>query len=173
MVQYHRDVPATQHARRPIAELGGGRRAFSIIELLVVIGLLGLLATMAVLRFGDDAVHQAAAEGYVRRLALDLRAARSMAISTGDDCGVVFGAGPAPAQYVVQRFGAGDVDAPVATPAGVSVTTTSTAWWFGFDGALLPATTGSSIRVDGPTFYWVITLYSATGSLETARFPQS
>ena len=46
------------------------RLAFSLVELLAVLVIVGLLATAGVMRFGSHTVENLGAEGFARRLAL-------------------------------------------------------------------------------------------------------
>ncbi|QDU89912.1 hypothetical protein Pla175_33090 [Pirellulimonas nuda] len=152
------------------------RRAFTLLELLVVLTIVGVLSGMAAVRFGDGLLGQTSAEGYVRRLALDLRQTRRTAIATGDVCRLALSStGGAIVSYRILRQASGGdvaVDEAVATPDGVVVASDYAAWSFDFDGALTAASPSGSLRVDGPNSYWVITLFGAGGSVETARYLQ-
>lgn len=152
------------------------RRAFSLLELLMVLTVMGVVTAAALLRFGGATLAATDAEGFVRRLAQDLRQARRLAIATGADhyvllnrsSGVVTG-------YAVWRdsvSGDTQADETVAVPVGASVSGPSDVWNFDFEGALTGLTTGSALRVDGARFYWTLTLHSLTGSVEIDRLPQ-
>ncbi len=151
-------------------------RAFTLLELLVVLTIVGILSGMAASRFGEGALQQTAAEGYVRRLALDLRLARRASIATGDVCrlSMTSAAGNVVAYRIFRQAAGGDIalDESVATPPGVTVTSDFAAWCFDFDGALTAASPSGAVRVDAPKSYWIVTLYGASGSIETARFSQ-
>ena len=55
--------------------------AFSLIELVLIVALLGVIAMIAIPRFGSDAVNRLAATTTAREIASDMRLARSLAIS--------------------------------------------------------------------------------------------
>ncbi len=161
----------TRKARRSF-----GRRAFTLYELLATVTIIGLVAGMAITKFGHSAYQAADAEGFSRRLALDLSQTRRRAIATGDnhylqfsrDSGVV-------TSYAVVRDPSGadyQVDDTIAVPAGAVVTTTSDTLTFDFSGALTTGGTSSTVRIDGANFYWLVTLYHATGWAEVQKVAQ-
>ncbi|MEN1680106.1 MAG: hypothetical protein AAGJ46_10970 [Planctomycetota bacterium] len=166
-------VRQRDHRRARRAE---ARRAFSLAEMFAALFLIGLLAAMAAPRVGFTALESADSEGFVRRLALDLAQSRRRAIANGDDhylqftrdSGVV-------ASYAVFRDGAsGDtqVDETVTVPGGSTVTTSTDVWTYDFSGALTTSGTSSVIRVDGVHFYWLLTVYHATGSTTVDKVAQ-
>lgn len=161
----------TQEARR-----WRQRRAFSLFELLAVVTVLGVVASMAVMKFGHDAYGTANAEGLVRRLALDISQARRRAIATGDDHYLQFNrVSGAVAGYALFRDASGgdyQVDDTIAVPAGATVTTSADTWTYDFSGALTTSGTSSVIRVDDANFYWNLTVYHATGATSVDRQAQ-
>ncbi len=152
------------------------QRAFTLLEMLVVLAIIGVLSGMAAVRFGEGVLAQTSAEGYVRRLALDLRQTRRTTIATGDICrlSLTSTSGSVSSYQIFREAVGGDVavDEAVPTPAGVTVTSDFANWQFGFDGSLTAASPGGAVRVDAAKFYWIVTLYGASGSVETARFSQ-
>src|SRR5688500_13413563 len=119
-------LPPTEYpvlkARRP-----RGRRAFSLLEMVAVAAIVGLLATAGVMRFGSGTLENVGAEGFARRLALDLMQARRRTIATGDNHYLQLTlAGPNVTSYAMFRRAAGGdvaVDEVRSTPQGVTVTT--------------------------------------------------
>src|SRR5687767_5022355 len=90
-------------ARRP-----RGRRAFSLLEMLSVLVIVALLAAAGVTRFGSSTLENAGAEGFARKLALDLMQARRRTIATGDNHYVQLTlAGPNVLSYTMYRRAAG------------------------------------------------------------------
>lgn len=148
------------------------RRAFSLIEILAVLVIVGLLSSMAFMRFGTT--HQTtSAEGFVRTLMLDLRQARARTISTGDNHYVLLSrsSGVVVSYTLYRETGSGDavVDRTVTVPDGTTVTTGTDQWEFEFDGSLGAGTGTSTIVVSGPHYQWTITVYLATGTTDASR----
>ncbi|WP_425399774.1 pilus assembly FimT family protein [Aeoliella sp.] len=145
------------------------RRAFSLIELMAVMAIVGLLSSMAFLRFGDAAYRTTTAEGFVRTLMLDLRQARARTISTGDNHYVLLSrTSGVVASYTLYRdTGGGDVvvDRTVAVPNGVTITTATDQWEFEFDGSLGAGTGTGVMLVTGDCYTWTVTVYLATGNV--------
>jgi prepilin-type N-terminal cleavage/methylation domain-containing protein len=67
-----------------------GRRAFNLLELLAALAIVGLLAAAGFSRFGAGTLENVGAEGFARKLALDLLQARRRTIATGDNHYVQF-----------------------------------------------------------------------------------
>ncbi|TWT89918.1 hypothetical protein Mal64_03000 [Pseudobythopirellula maris] len=159
-------IPTARHRQR--------WRAFSLLELTATVAVIGLVATMALQRYGSTTLGTTRAEGYTRRLVLDLRQAQRRAIATGDDHYVAFASdsGEIVSHTLMRDLPGGDAaaDETVAVPQGVTVTSADTAWTYDFEGAVSGSSGGSTVRVDSSTAYWVITLYQATGALRSQRF---
>lgn len=149
------------------------RRAFSLIELLAVMAIVGLLSSMAFLRFGDAAYHTTTAEGFVRTLMLDLRQARARTISTGDNHYVLLSrtSGVVTSYTLYRDTGGGDVvvDRTVAVPNGVTITTATDQWEFEFDGSLGAGTGTGVMLVTGDCYTWTVTAYLATGNVISSK----
>jgi len=160
-----------REARRP-----SGRRAFSLFELLAVLLLIGLVATMAIPKFGHSAYQSVDAERFARQLALDFSQARRRAITTGDDHILYFQrSSGAVTGYVMYRDATGgeeQADELVTLPAGATATTATDVWRLQFDGSLSTAGTNSIIRIDGAKFYWNVTVYHATGWAKVDKIAQ-
>lgn len=158
---------------RKDARRARARRAFSLIELLAVLTIVGLLSTMAFLRFGDAAFSTTSTDGFVRTLMLDLRQARARTISTGDNHYVMLirTGGDVTGYTLYRDTGAGDVvvDRTVTVPAGVTVTTATDQWEFEFDGSLDTGTGTGAIVVAGDCYSWTITVYKATGRVTSSK----
>lgn len=161
-------IESESKARRPL-----GRRAFSLFEMLAVLVIMGLVAGMAITRFGHAAYQTTDAEGLARRLTLDLAQARRRAIATGDDHYLLFnrtsGVVTSYALFRDASGGATQVDDTIAIPSGATITTPSDTWTFDFAGSITTAGASSVVRIDGAKFYWDVTLYHATGSAEVEK----
>lgn len=155
------------NARRATA-----RRAFSLIEMLAVLAIVGVLSGMAFMRFGTS-YQTTATEGFVRALMLDLRQARARTISTGDNHYVLLSrtSGVVTSYTLYRDTGSGDivVDRTVAVPDGTTVTTATDQWEFEFDGGLGTGTGSGTIVVAGPHYQWTIYVYRATGTMDAAK----
>ncbi|MEM8864809.1 MAG: prepilin-type N-terminal cleavage/methylation domain-containing protein [Planctomycetota bacterium] len=174
IVNFESDAPGGESKNQ--ARCQDWRRAFSLFELLAVLVIIGLVSGMAITKFGHTAYQAGNAEGFARRLSLDISQARRRAIATGEDhylqfyrtSGVV-------TSYALFRDAAGgdyQVDDVIAVPDGATVTTASDTLTFDFAGALATAGTSSVLRIDGAKFYWNVTLFHATGFASVDKLPQ-
>ncbi len=156
-----RRIPARQPARRP-------RGAYTLLELLAVVIVLGLIAAAAVGSFRPETFGDLGAHTDARRLALDVIQTRRRAIATGENhlLALQF-SGPDVVGYTVERrLGGGGTEAvdsfrrfsdrvtvgisPVAGPE------------FDFEGAALAS---STITITGPHRTWQVTITQATGAV--------
>lgn len=156
------------NARRDIS-----RRAFSLIELLAVLAIVGLVSSAALLTFGHNALAVTEGEGFANKLMLDFRQARRRTISTGDDHYVLFArSGGSVTSYALYRDtggGAVVVDRTVEVPRDVVITTAVDQWTFDFDGSVSGGTGSATIVVASPTQSWTLTVYLATGTVKISE----
>lgn len=162
----------TEGFQRPNARSRQRGRAFSLLELAAVVAILGLIAGMAITRFGGDAISVIDAEGVSRRLSMALRLARRQAISEGVDAAVVINrdAGAVSSFTVVRAASGGNepVEAVISVPTGVTVTTAADRWTYDFTGTLTsPA--GGALSVSSPGWTWTITVNAVTGQPTIGR----
>jgi len=148
------------------------RRALTLLELTFVVAVLGLMATMAVTRFGHDAIANAGARGFVRKLALDMLQAQRRAISTGDSHYVQFqsanGAITGSTLYRCSAGGDTAVDSDRPVPRDVTVESSHMRCEYAFEGSALAS---YIITVAGPDRSWQIHVTSATGSVRVTELP--
>jgi prepilin-type N-terminal cleavage/methylation domain-containing protein len=145
------------------------RRAFNLLEMVAVLAIVALLAAAGVTRFGSGTLENVGAEGFARKLALDLLQARRRTIATGDNHYLQLTvAGSNVTSYVMYRRASGGdvvVEEMRTVPAGVTVATSATTLEFDFSGASLAAYT---ITVNGPNRTWTVSTVMATGAVRTA-----
>ncbi|MBN1851765.1 MAG: type II secretion system protein [Pirellulales bacterium] len=150
----------------------GVRRALTLLELTFVVAVLGLFATMAVTRFGHDAIANTGARGFARKLALDMLQAQRRAISTGDNHYVQFvSSDGAIESSTLFRCGAsGDtaVDSERTVPKHVTVTTSHMRCEYAFEGSALA---DYFVTVSGPDRSWQIQVTPATGNVRVTELP--
>ena len=144
------------------------RRAFSLLELVAVVLLLGLVSIAAVGRFSSTTLENLDAAGYAERVALDLAQARERTIATGDNHYLEFTvtAGQATSYVIMRRASGGDVAvAPVeTTPAGLSISVSNAQMEFDFDGSALDA---YLVNVASPDRTYSVTVARLTGSVKS------
>ena len=143
------------------------KAAFTLIELVLVAVLLGVIAMIAIPRFGSDATNRLAAVTTAREIASDMRLARSLAISN---------AGTTPQGYALQMTGGPPYSgyrivnlttgAPVSTKtiAGAIVCTGDSEFGFSVLGSLLPGS-GTALLVSGDGKQYALALTPATASV--------
>jgi len=145
-----------------------GRRAFSLLELLAALTIIGVLAAAGITRFGSGTLENVGAEGFARKLALDLMQARRRTIATGDNhyLQLTIVASKVTSYTMWRRAGGGDVvvDETRTVPAGADVTASHATLEFDFDGTALAA---YSIAVAGPNRSWTVSTVMATGAVRT------
>jgi prepilin-type N-terminal cleavage/methylation domain-containing protein len=145
-----------------------GRRAFSLLELVAVLAIVALVAAAGVSRFGSSTLENVGAEGFARKLALDLMQARRRTIATGDNHYLQLTlAGPNVTDYTMYRRAAGGdvvVDEQRNVPSGATVVASATTLEFDFGGASLAAYT---VTVSGPSRTWTVSTVMATGAVRT------
>jgi prepilin-type N-terminal cleavage/methylation domain-containing protein len=141
------------------------RRAMTLLELSAVVAIIGLLSVMAATRYGDSTLADVGAQGFARRLSLDLLQARQRAIASGNNHFIRFTiAGGKVTQYALyQRQGVTttQVDEVHAVPPDVNVTTGGTAdAEFTYTGEALASYT---ISIVAPDRTWTVTVPQVTG----------
>lgn len=138
---------------------------------------IGLLAAAALMRIGSNTLNTTESEGFVRRLALDMRQARRAAIATGDDHYVRLNrdAGGKVIGYDLLRDTSGAdtlVQPTTVTPNDTAVITATNDWAFDFSGALTAVGGASSLQIDGTNFEWNLDVIHATGIVRTTKTAQ-
>jgi prepilin-type N-terminal cleavage/methylation domain-containing protein len=142
------------------------RRAVTLLELVAVVTLIGIMASVAMFRIGTAGVGDFGAQGIARRIAMDMKIARRAAISTGDNHYLSFTVvdGAVTNYRLYRKASGGDVtaDALRSIPSEVTVTVSATKAEFNFEGEALGAYT---VTLAGPNRSWQLTTVPVTGSV--------
>ncbi len=137
-----------------------------------MLAIISLVSAAALTNFGSRTAENLAADGFARKLALDLVQARRRTIATGENHYLQFTPSAAsPTAYTMyRRVGASStqVEQTRTRPNNVTFSATSATLEFDFDGASLAAYT---VTVTGPTRTWTITTVMATGAVQTTATP--
>lgn len=148
------------------------RRAFSLVELVAIVAIIGLLATAGLMKYGAGTVQNLSGDGIARRLALDLIQARRRTIATGDNHYLLLApaAGSVTSYKMFRRASGGDVvvDQTQTVPSGVTCSASHTTLEFDFDGAALAAYSASVVA---PNRSWTVSTVMATGTVQVATSP--
>lgn len=138
----------------------------TLIELMAVVVLLGTLSAVLIVRLGPQSIGNPGARAVARRLALDLRHARALAIAQGvnhyvgidadgtDVLGYTLYRTDSPADVVVESYR--------RIERGVTATSGTTRIEFAPTGAALA---GGAITISGPTENHTVTVIAATGAV--------
>jgi prepilin-type N-terminal cleavage/methylation domain-containing protein len=153
-------MTATSMARRAKV-----RRAVTLLELSAVVAIIGLLSIMAATRYGSNTLADVGAQGFARRLSLELLQARQRAIASGNNHFVRFtvASGKVTQYALYQRQGVTTtlVDDVNTVPADVNVTTGGTIdAEFTYTGEALASYT---ITIVAPDRTWSVTVPQVTG----------
>ena len=146
----------------------GGRKALSLIEVLIVILVIGALAAIAVPRLNTAVISRYKAEVAAKKIVTDLRRVRGMAISDAVNNTQGFslrllGSGPYTGYQIVNLDTAATVDSHIIDPQ-VTVTGTADQFDFGPLGNLTSTYTQITVSAEGKTF--TITVVGATGTIK-------
>lgn len=153
-----------------LARRGASRRAMSLLELTIVVGILGLLTVAAATKFGNSTLGNGGAEGFARKFALALTHARRSTISSGDNhyLQLTNFNGSIVSYALFRRVSGGDVqvDETRSVPQGVVVTSSAMTLEFNFEGAAIGA---YIVSIAGPNRSWDVSVTTLTGSVQVAE----
>lgn len=156
--------------RIPKALCASAHRAFSLLELISVIAMIGLLALAAGTYLGNSSLANGGAEGFTRKLALSLNYARRATINTGDNHYLLLStSGGNVVSFTLYRRGSGgnvQIDETYNVPADVVVNSAQTSLEFDFDGSSLAS---YSITVTGPNRSWNVSVVPLTGTVQVTE----
>jgi hypothetical protein len=137
------------------------------LELMATVAIVGMIAGLAVMRFGHSGVSVVDGQGVARRLTLGLQAVRRQAISEGVPAALVINrsGGNVTGWSLVRAAAGGDqpVDDAATVPAGVTVTPPADRWQFDYTGALTVPAGGGTIVTTTDDWTWSIRVFSLTG----------
>ncbi|MEQ8211069.1 MAG: hypothetical protein RH917_14680 [Lacipirellulaceae bacterium] len=144
-------------------------RAFSFLEVIAVVTLIGIVSLAAISRFGHSSLENLSAEGYARLLQRDLMQARQRTVATGDNhyLSLTTIGGEVTTYTMWRRASGGDVavDQARTTPTGLTVTASHTTLEFDFDGSALASYV---VTAAGPDRSWQVSAIPATGLCQVA-----
>jgi type II secretory pathway pseudopilin PulG len=147
-------------------------RAFSLVELIAIVAIIGLLATAGLMKYGAGTVQNLTGDGFARKLAVDLIQARRRTIATGDNHYLLLApaAGNVTSYRIFRRASGGDVvvDQTQTVPGGVTCSASHTTLEFDFDGAALAAYSASVVA---PNRTWTVSTVMATGTVQVSTSP--
>jgi prepilin-type N-terminal cleavage/methylation domain-containing protein len=146
------------------------RRAFSFLELVAVIAMIGVVALAAGAYLGTSSLGNGEAEGFARKISLALNYARRSTISTGDNhyLQLAYSGGNVASYTLYRRAAGGDVqvDDTKTVPQDVTVTSAQGTLEFDFEGAALAA---YNISVAGPNRSWSVAVVPVTGAIRVTE----
>ncbi len=150
------------HPRSPSTVRTAG---MTLVELVAVVALLGILSAVVITRLGSAGIGNPGAQAVARRLSLDFRHARGLAIAEGTNHYVKFDVnGTNLVGYTVYRTDS-PTDIAIETyrtfEKGVTATSSTTQVEFTPTGAAL---TGCTVVVSGPSVNYTVTVIAATGT---------
>lgn len=137
----------------------------TLVELVAVVALVGILSVVVIIRLGSGGIGNPGAQAVARRLSLDFRHARGLAIAEGINHYVKFDVnGTSLVGYTVYRT-ASPTDIAIETyrtfEKGVTATSSTTQVEFTPTGAALA---GCTVVVSGPSVTYTVTVIAATGT---------
>lgn len=143
------------------------RSATSLLELIAVVTLLGIVASISIASYRRGTLGNAYAKTDATRVATDARLARQKAISTGDNHFLQFnGSGAGISYQVFRRYANGSVEAaaaPYTFNSAVTVTVSPSNPEFTFEGEGLA---GYTIVIRGPDRTNTISINQVTGAVQ-------
>jgi len=151
----------------PKARRANARQAFTLLELMATVTIVGILAGTAFVTFGFPTLATGGAAGFARKISLSLVYARRATIATGENhyLQMTPATGNATSFVLMRRTGGGDVavDSVHTVPTDVTVTSTSGQLEFDFEGSALAAYT---VSVAGPNRSWNVSVVMLTGAVQ-------
>ena len=158
----------TENARPPRE-----RRAFSLLELMATVTIVGLIAGLAVMRFGHDGIETIDAAGVVRKLTVTTQLARRQAICEGLPAAIVFTrSGTKVSSWQLVRVTAGGdqaVDDPMPVPTSFDLLVPASRWQFDYTGQLTSPAGGASATADSEFWEWTVVVSPLTGHVAATK----
>ncbi|HBE72082.1 MAG TPA: hypothetical protein DDW52_28425 [Planctomycetaceae bacterium] len=143
----------------------------SLLELLAVVGIMGVLSATVAARYGRDVLGNIGVRGQARKLSLGLVEAQRLAVRSGRLHGVQFAGslGDASSWSVVAVGDTGDrtvVDGPFLLSDDYQLTTNASEILFDFEGN---ATKAVSISLVGPNQTWTVDTLTLSGLIDCKK----
>jgi prepilin-type N-terminal cleavage/methylation domain-containing protein len=149
------------------------RRAFSLLELMATVAIVGMVAGLAVMRFGHVGIETIDAGGVVRKLTVTTQLARRQAICEGLPAAIVFTrSGTKVSSWQLVRVTAGGdqpVDDPMPVPSTFDLSIPTARWQFDYTGQLTSPAGGASASVDSDFWEWTVTVSQLTGHVSVTK----
>lgn len=144
-----------------------------MLELTAVVAILGLLAGVAVTRWGGTALTTVSGQGIARAVELSLKLARHQAICEGTPAAVVLtrDSGTVVSLQLVRAAAAGDetTDSLIEVPDYLTVTSAADRWVYDYTGTLTSPAAGGSILISDGIWTWTLTINAATGRVQLVK----
>ena len=143
------------------------KAAFSLVELVLVVAILGAIAFIAVPRLGSDTLNRLTATTTAREIATDMRLARSLAVSNAgansQGYAIRMTGSPPYSEYKIVNLVTDETVSTKTIPATVSCTG-DTEFRFGPLGNLASGS-GTTLSVSGDGKQYALTLTPATAAV--------
>jgi len=139
-------------------------RGVSLLELLAVVTLIGILASVAIMRYGRTIFGDFGSQAEARILSLGLLQAQRAAVTSGDNHFVQFDSLTPTSYRIFHREATGPVlvDGPHILPAEVTATVSDTEMEFTFEGQALGAYV---VTLAGDARSWRIDVIPINGAI--------
>jgi Tfp pilus assembly protein FimT len=149
------------------------RTAYSLAEMIVVVMIIGALAFIAIPQLNFAALHHKQANAVAKKIATDLRRARTLAVSkaVNNPSGYklqMVGSSPYTSYQIIDSNSAATVVDTFTIDSGISCTG-GTLFKFGPLGNLLTGSSSTPITISSEGKTYTITVISATGIVECSE----
>lgn len=146
------------------------RRGVTLFELLAVVTILGIVASIAMARFGRSIMADFGSHAEARQLSLAFLHAQRASITTGDNHYVAFDATSATSYSLFRVTGTGDVlvDGPHPLESDSTITVSATRMEFTFEGQT-EGLIDYTVTLQGENRTWQMTIIPISGAVQVAE----
>jgi len=140
----------------------------TLLELLAVVTLLGIFASVAMMHFGRSLFADFGAQAAARQLSLALLQSQRAAIATGNNHYVAFDSSTPTSYRIFRRLDSGQtlVDGPHELSADVVAIVSHTSMEFTFEGQALAA---YSLTLEGENRSWSMSVVPISGAVQVTE----